>query len=352
MSLLFGIEEDNEKQTIKEDNSKKNENKTSKTTDKKIKEPKVKIIDEEQTKNDKIIREIKKIECFEKIGEQIINQFSQNKLHHSTMFSGNYGIGKATFAYWLICEMILKNCKNEEEVEFQTDLLKRNVHQDVLFLQSKNGDDISVDEVRNLLERVNMKSTYGNKFILIDDINSLNASGVNALLKTLEEPTPNTYFFIINQKTRPILDTIYSRCNEIKLNITRKDCVKYLTTKYEDYTSNEIDFYTDISENSISIAEMLIEDHILTITENVDIQNIKQTLNNVYDVINSQHKNLTNNLKLNILEKIMLFLLKKIMISQNNNNDNDDIAKNINISNSLTKQFLNFKRFDIPTKFL
>lgn len=346
MSLLFGdiVEEDKKIQSTKSNNDN-----IKQTKEKKTKEPKVKIIENETIDVNKKIREIKHLDCFDKIGEQILAQFKQNKLHHSTMFSGNYGIGKATFAYWLICEMILQNCQNEEQKQIQNEFLQRNTHPDVLFLQSKNGEEISVDDVRILLERVNMKSTYGNKFILIDDINSLNANGVNALLKTLEEPTPNTYFFIINQKTKPILDTIYSRCNEIKLNISRKDCIKYLTAKYDDYSSDEIDFYTDISENSISIAEMLINDHILTITENVNIQTIKSVLNSIYELLNKQHSELTQTLKLNIIEKIMLFLLKKIFTNKQNQTD---IVKNISLSNSITKQLLDFKRFDIPVKFL
>ena len=344
---LFDVEETPTNSGQISDNANNNNiKKTKDTKEKKVKEPKIKVIEDEVEENVNV-RDIKQIRCFDKIGEQILQQFKANKLHHATMFSGNYGIGKATFAYWLICQMILENCKDDEQKEAQLDMLQRNVHPDVLFLQSKNGGDIMVDEVRILLDRVSMKSTYGNKFILIDDINSVNVNGVNALLKTLEEPTPNTFFFIINQNTTALLDTIYSRCNEIKLSISRKDCIKILTEKYNDYTSNEIDFYTDLSDNSIALADILIDNHILTLTEKVNISNIKKVLNDVYKLL-AQNKEIGKNFVIILLEKIMLFLIKDL----EKNTAKEELQKAISLSNSIIKQFLNFKRFDLPIRFV
>ena len=101
MSFLFG--EQPSESAILEEKAKK------KTT----KEPKVKLIEDKQEAS-KELREIKQIHSFDAIGKRILQQFHNDKLHHATMLSGSFGIGKATFAYWLICQMILSRAPNEE----------------------------------------------------------------------------------------------------------------------------------------------------------------------------------------------------------------------------------------------
>ena len=131
----------------------------------------------------------------------MLERFKNKTLHHATMIVGDYGIGKATCAYWLISQMVLSQITDEEIKTANLQLLQEGVHPDVFALQAKAGEnEIKVDDVRLLIDKLSLKSVYGNKFILIDDINSINANGVNALLKILEEPQDGTFFFIINHK--------------------------------------------------------------------------------------------------------------------------------------------------------
>ena len=53
------------------------------------------------------------------------------------------------------------------------------------------------------------------RFIIIDDIERLNENCINALLKTIEEPSSINNFILINNQTVPILDTLKSRSLEI-----------------------------------------------------------------------------------------------------------------------------------------
>ena len=55
------------------------------------------------------------------------------------------------------------------------------------------------------------------KIILIDDCEYLNKNSSNSLLKVLEEPPENVYFFLIHNSQRNILETIKSRCIEFKI---------------------------------------------------------------------------------------------------------------------------------------
>ena len=56
------------------------------------------------------------------------------------------------------------------------------------------------------------------KLVLIDNADQLNKNAANALLKILEEPKKNTYFFLISHQLSFLLaPTIRSRCIKFKL---------------------------------------------------------------------------------------------------------------------------------------
>ena len=349
MSLLFG--EQPTERTNSDDKTKK------KTT----KEPKVKLVEDKQEVS-KELREIKKIHSFDAVGERILQKFQNDKLHHATMLSGSFGIGKATFAYWLIYQMIVSKAQNEEMKQANLQLLQENRHPDVFILQSSDGKEISVEKVRELLDGfLSLKSTYGHKFVLIDDINSVNINGMNALLKSLEEPTKNTFFFIINHKISVLLDTIYSRCNEEKLILSSSDCRKILTQQHDELTSDEISIYADMSENSVAFANILISlnvckmaDFLLDYNEinetNIIIiaNKIKQSINNLWGILDSNFKSLPRVLKIALLEKILYYLLSKL---QKIKTDSANTGKVVLFANTLTKQFIDMKQFELPVRF-
>ena len=90
------------------------------------------------------------------------------------------------------------------------------------------------------------KTTYSQdlKIVLIDNIENLNINATNALLKALEEPSNNTFFFIIHNNSYKLVDTIKSRCTEFKIFFTReekKSIFKKIKTQYPDF--NNTDFF-------------------------------------------------------------------------------------------------------------
>ena len=80
---------------------------------------------------------------------------------------------------------------------------------------------------RNLKSNI-LKSSFINKdrFIILDDVELFNINSLNALLKIIEEPTNKNYFFLINNKTKPLLDTIKSRSIEIKIILNEKKRIR------------------------------------------------------------------------------------------------------------------------------
>ena len=349
MSFLFG--EQPAESTNSEEITKK----------KSTKDPKVKLVEDKQEAS-KELREIKQIHSFDAVGERILQQFQDDKLHHATMLSGSFGIGKATFAYWLICKMILSKAQNDEMKQANLQLLQENRHPDVFILQSSDGKEISVEKVRELLDGfLSLKSTYGYKFVLIDDINSVNANGVNALLKSLEEPTKNTFFFIINHKISTLLDTIYSRCNEEKLTLSKNDCRRILSQQHDDLTDDEISIYADMSENSVAFANILIGLNVCKIAdflstyseingENIGVisNKIRQAINNLWAVVDTNFKALPRVLKISLLEKIIYYFISQL---QKIGATGDNMQKIVVLSNTLTKRFIDVKQFELPVRF-
>ncbi|MBL10577.1 MAG: hypothetical protein CL402_08725 [Acidiferrobacteraceae bacterium] len=77
---------------------------------------------------------------------------------------------------------------------------------------------ISVEQIRDLIGNLSVSAHYGAaKVVIIHPAEELNINASNALLKTLEEPTLNTYFFILIKEAYLLPATIRSRC--VKLSI-------------------------------------------------------------------------------------------------------------------------------------
>ena len=80
-----------------------------------------------------------------------------------------------------------------------------------------------------LCHRIAMKPFQGGrKIAIIDDADFLNAEGANCLLKTLEEPPPQSVLILIGTSPAKQLPTIRSRCQLIRFRPLRTDQVEEL----------------------------------------------------------------------------------------------------------------------------
>lgn len=154
------------------------------------------------------------------IGHQVAVQnlesaYASGKLHHANLLIGQQGIGKATFAYQA-AGLVLSD-RIERLADIAHDVRAKIIHgshPDLLVIELIDGDkDIKVEQVRKLASFMSKTPAISkNKVVVIDSINDLNNNAANAILKLLEEPTPNTYFFIVCHSLNGILPTIKSRC--------------------------------------------------------------------------------------------------------------------------------------------
>ena len=76
-----------------------------------------------------------------------------------------------------------------------------------------------VDDMRGLLERVNLTSPGRTKVYLLDEVHMLTAGAENALLKTLEEPPDHVTWVLATTEPHKVVQTIRSRCQVFELGL-------------------------------------------------------------------------------------------------------------------------------------
>ncbi|MFL1781212.1 DNA polymerase III subunit delta' [Candidatus Hepatincolaceae symbiont of Richtersius coronifer] len=166
---------------------------------------------------------------------QFINMVNNDQLHQALIFKGKRGVGKfSTAIYFTKILLSLKalNIKGKGQLERNkldeliNNFPARKLHSNLLIIQPaldkktlKQKDLISVEDIRAAKNFLNLKAEERDyKVIIIDSLDNLNLNAANALLKTIEEPNPNTIFFLIHHNEDPLLDTIKSRCLVFQFN--------------------------------------------------------------------------------------------------------------------------------------
>lgn len=83
---------------------------------------------------------------------------------------------------------------------------------------------IPVDQVRALSERLATTPQYGAvKVAIIDPADDMNTNAANALLKTLEEPVPGRYLWLVSANPAGLPATIRSRCQQLEFRLPTPD---------------------------------------------------------------------------------------------------------------------------------
>ena len=182
--------------------------------------------------------------------------YEQDKLPNSILISGQKGLGKSTFTYHFINSLLSKGEKNEyNRRDYVIDpnnstykLIQSGTHANLFILDAIDDENIKIDQIRKLLLFLN-KSTYYKsvKIVLLDNAEYLNINSSNALLKAIEEPSKDTYFFIINNDSQKIMNTIKSRCIDFVINfnfLEKRNIFNKISKKYSlNFTESDLDIF-------------------------------------------------------------------------------------------------------------
>ena len=219
---------------------------------------------------------MKKVIGFDEEFDLILNQLIDNKLSNSLLLTGNKGIGKKYFFSQLINEYI-KIKISSEQTQHHLSLLKNNTHPNIKIVEKEIDEKtkkiknfIIIDQIRKINQFSFETSVIENipKFILIDSADDMNINASNALLKILEEPRSNTYFFLISHQPSLLLPTIKSRCLKINLsnhNYENFSCI--INISNPDINEETRKFLYDITNGSPGLINEYAFDEILNIFE-------------------------------------------------------------------------------------
>jgi DNA polymerase-3 subunit gamma/tau len=142
------------------------------------------------------------------------NAIRAGRVGHAYLFAGPRGTGKTTTAR-LLAKAV--NCLAESPAERPCDRCQHcqavNDGRFLDLIEIDAASNTSVDDVRDLRDKINFAPTQGKyKVYIIDEVHMLSTAAFNALLKTLEEPPPHAIFILATTEVHKIPATVLSRC--------------------------------------------------------------------------------------------------------------------------------------------
>jgi len=253
----------------------------------------------------------------ERAKEILRNIFSSERISHAYMFYGNEGVGKDAaaieFAKLLNCDNRINSteacdeCKSCLEIDsFKSPLLKfitalpagKNETDDdtnpleklekedfanylsemelkardkyhKISLQKAN--DIRITSIRRIKKDIYLTGKAGKKKIfLISGAERMNLQSSNSLLKILEEPPKDSVLLLTTSRINSIIPTIIGRCQKIKFdNLKKSHIADYIERKAEKISSQESEFFSEISEGSITKCNEILEKNFLDLREKI-----------------------------------------------------------------------------------
>lgn len=160
--------------------------------------------------------------------ERLQSRRARQALPHALLLCGPEGLGKRAFLQRFVRGLL---CERPREGEACGQcraclLLAAGTHPDLVSIGyglRKDGvqrKEIVVDQIRELSARLAMASQFGGwQVAVIDPADAMNAAAANALLKTLEEPSPQTLLLLVADAPWRLPQTIRSRCQRIEFQL-------------------------------------------------------------------------------------------------------------------------------------
>ena len=271
-----------------------------------------------------------------------VNKFDKQFFHHAHLIAGRSGVGKNLLASYL-SKMILCNSKDNELCGScqSCKLAENDNHPDfhrLMVLDDKKL--IGIAQIQELISKLYESPFLAkNKVVIIPNLEKLSIDGLNAILKILEEPPKDTYFFLTTSFLNQVPLTIQSRCFDIKIGTPNKElALEWLS----DYSEEERILALSLTNNLPLLAKELLEKNILNEREQF-IKEISSIIKEGKNLIFTSEKWIEDKDFLNLkLEWMSKLLCDSIKFNANNQIDNLTIdtdkitkylAKNTDVNN-------------------
>ncbi|MCX6568973.1 MAG: DNA polymerase III subunit gamma/tau [Candidatus Aminicenantes bacterium] len=229
----------------------------------------------------------------------IQNAIQMGRISQAYLFSGMRGTGKTSVARILARALNCANgptaspCKIEDK-DGPDDKNKpcdycAAISEDraIDVLEIDGASNRGIDEIRALRESLKYKAIYTRyKVVIIDEVHQITKEGFNALLKTLEEPPPNTVFIFATTEFNKVPATIVSRCQHFEFRkISHKDIINHLVeiARREAITITPagLAMIAEAADGSMRDAQSLLDQAVAFSGENIGDEDLKTILGTV-----------------------------------------------------------------------
>ncbi len=162
----------------------------------------------------------------------------QQRIPQAMLLLGRSGLGKQRLARQF-AESLL--CAEPQPASYlpcgackSCQLLQAGFHPDFFQISPESlGKDITIDQMRGLIEVLTLKPQYAQyRVIIIDPADQMNLRAQNAFLKCLEEPADRSVILMITERPGKLPATIVSRCQQFALTVPpRPQVMAWLATE-------------------------------------------------------------------------------------------------------------------------
>ncbi|MBB4126677.1 DNA polymerase-3 subunit delta' [Xanthomonas translucens] len=161
--------------------------------------------------------------------EQTVAALDAGRLGHGLLICGPDGLGKRAVALKLAAHVLGQGEPAANQRSAQ--LIAAGTHPDlqlVSFIPNRTGDklrtEIVIEQVREISQKLALTPQYGiAQVVVVDPADAINRAACNALLKTLEEPQPGRYLWLISAQPARLPATIRSRCQRLEFKLPPAD---------------------------------------------------------------------------------------------------------------------------------
>jgi DNA polymerase-3 subunit delta' len=152
--------------------------------------------------------------------QQLQLRRQQQRLPHALLLAGPAGLGKTEFARDLANSLLCEHPGQDGSPCLQCRACARfaaMTHPDFLVVEPEEaGKAIKVDQIRDLISQFVLASHQGGyRIAIVQPAEQMNLAAANSLLKTLEEPPPESLLLLISASPSLLPATILSRCQRL-----------------------------------------------------------------------------------------------------------------------------------------
>lgn len=184
-------------------------------------------------------------------GVRRLRRVVEGKIKSPLLLVGEEGVGRRASVLATVREIIAESRGSDGSAVLQVD---RGLHPDVFTIAPLPDKELDVDSIREAIADSNQHPVASPlRFFIIDGADRMTSAAANAILKTLEEPSEFSRFFLLAESYDRVIPTIRSRCGRVDYRTLPESFIFDRVSKFERDPDKAL-VYTRLGEGSVGRA--------------------------------------------------------------------------------------------------